>query len=416
MGKDAAWRAALGIAVPLLAVGGGALGASIADALAVRSADGRFVAVALGLALPVWVARLLRPGSRLRTRAIVAALGLPWIAAPFAPRSALAVTLLAGGALTLGAEAIGWAGLRAWKLGSTAASRTALAALAVGPFVHLWLSAFVVLFNTQLVVAPVRLAHLDPERLAGERERTLITEDGYRLGATYTPGAPGHPGVVLVHGVADGRSRLVPWARRLRDAGYHVLRFDQRAHGTSEGAVCTYGQREDADVRAAVDALRAIDGVDGERLAVVGASMGGGTLMAAAPTLPRRGVRALVALAPASRYPPLVDQRVAFLGPLAEPVLAGTAHIARAMGQRPMTGWVPADRLDGRLPLLVFHGTADRAIPIALSRRLARRHPRVRLEPVEGVGHVALPAAVTEDEAHWATARDFLETHLASDE
>src|SRR5690606_5425861 len=125
------------------------------------------------------------------------------------------------------------------------------------------------------------------------------TEDGLHLGATYTEGRPGAPGVVLAHGVADSRTRLAPWAQRLSERGYHVLRFDFRAHGTSEGAVCTYGQREASDVRAAVTTLRSLAGVDDDRVAVVGASMGGGSVLAAAPALP--GVRVLVLLAPASR-------------------------------------------------------------------------------------------------------------------
>lgn len=407
-GADAARRAAFAAAVPLAAVPGAALGAAVADGLALRSADARFVAVTLGIALPIWLGRLARPGTSKAARLVVLGLGLPWLAAPFAPRSTLAVTWLAGGALTLGLEAVVHAGRRAWALGTSGASRAALAALVAGPGLYLWSAAFVVLFNTQLVIAPVVLAHRHPSRDPGERELTVRAEDGYRLAATYTPGATGRPGVVLTHGVADGRSRFLPWARRLAADGYHVLRFDGRAHGLSEGAVCTYGQREAADVRAAVEALRARAGVDPSRLAVVGTSMGGGVLMAAAPTLPSRGVRALVALAPASAYPPLVDRRVAWLGPLAPPVLDGAARLARAAGQTPMTEWVPAAHLRGRLPLLVLHGTADGTIAPGLSERLARRHPQVELELLPGVGHDEIPAAVAADDARWTRVRSFL--------
>jgi pimeloyl-ACP methyl ester carboxylesterase len=111
-------------------------------------------------------------------------------------------------------------------------------------------------------------------------------------------------------------------------------------------------------------------------------------------------------MAPASSFPPLVAQRMRFLGPFAGPVLRGTAALARWCGHRPMTRWRPADGLArSRLPVLVLHGTADDVIPITLSERLGHR---VRLVRLEGVGHVEIPSVVARDDARWATVSAFL--------
>lgn len=413
--RDQGARAGLALAVPLLAIAGAALGATLADALSVRGADGRLVAVTLGAFVPLSVLRVARPGSRPRARALFTLLSLPTLAAVVAPRSAWAVGWLASGVLFLFVDAAVHAARTAVAL-SRSRARVALGALAAAPAAYFASAAFVVLFNTQLVVLPARLAHGSPRVLSGERAMELLTGDGLRLGATYTPGSPGAPAVVLAHGVADGRTRLAPWAARLAARGWHVLRFDFRAHGTSEGAVCTYGQREEADVRAAVRAARELDGVDRERVAVVGASMGGGAVLAAAPALPALGVRALVLLAPASRYPPLVEQRVRWLGPLAPAVLRSSAHLARAAGQTPMPEWVPARRLAGapELPLLVLHGDGDATIPLALSRRLTREHPAGELVVLPGVGHDELSTVIAEDDARWSEIEGFLERALGA--
>lgn len=403
-------RAGLAVAAPLASVAGGAVGALMADAWSLDSVDTRFVAVSLGAALPLWVALLARRDSALlsgsRGRRLVAAVALPWLGALLWPRSSIAASWLSASLLLLGAEAIVHAARSTAALGTSTTSRVGLGVLVGLPGLYLWLATAVVLVNTQLVVVPVRIIHQNPSRAADEEFVRLRTEDGYTLDATYTRGTTA-TGIVLTHGVSDGRDRWLPWIERLRDTGVHALRFDLRAHGRSEGAVCTYGQREVADVRAAVRWLRARPGV--ARVAIVGASMGGGVVLAASPDL---DVPAIVALAPASDYAVLVHERTALLGPLGSSVLSGSARIAGAMGQRPMREWIPRARMTNALPVLVFHGTADGTIPIALSRRLAREHDNVTLHELTGVEHDEIPARVASDA--WGVAWPFLEDHLSA--
>jgi pimeloyl-ACP methyl ester carboxylesterase len=59
--------------------------------------------------------------------------------------------------------------------------------------------------------------------------------------------------------------------------------------------------------------------------------------------------------------------------------------------------------------VLVLHGAEDRPIPLALSRRLARAHPNVRLVTLPGVGHDEIPGVVARDDAPWAEVRRALD-------
>jgi alpha-beta hydrolase superfamily lysophospholipase len=385
--KDPAIRAALALAAPLLATLAAVAGASFADALSLRSVDERYVAIVLPAAVVLVALRVTRPGSPRWARIVHAALALPIVLTPMFARSSLAVGWLSGGVLSLLLGAVIHAARTGYGAGTSRAMCAGLAFGSAALATYFFAAAFVVIANMQLVIAPIRFAHQTPIRHRGERELVLHTGDGLAIGATYSPGSEGAPGVVLVHGVSDGRSRFAELAAVLAARGYHVLRIDLRAHGTSDGAVCSYGQYEAADVRAAAAYLRA-RGID--RIALVGQSMGGGTVLAASPDV---RPRAIVLLAPASRYPPLVDRRVRWLGPLAPPVLQASARLARAIGLVPMNRWEPADRLRAApdLPMLVLHGDQDATIPLALSRRLVREHPRGELLVMPGVGHDEIP-------------------------
>ena len=85
------------------------------------------------------------------------------------------------------------------------------------------------------------------------------------------------PAVVAMHGFASDRALMSSLCRKLAGAGYAVLAFDAAGHGANRNpfrrsrAVPGSFEREFA---AAVDFLRGWPYVDGERIAVLGHSMG----------------------------------------------------------------------------------------------------------------------------------------------
>jgi pimeloyl-ACP methyl ester carboxylesterase len=99
--------------------------------------------------------------------------------------------------------------------------------------------------------------------------------------------------VVLLHGAGETRAATLPQAEVLAAHGYGVLMVDARGHGDSGGRGMDLGWHGDADVRAALDFLDGRDGVDPDRIGVLGLSMGGEEAIGAAAADPR--VRAVVA-------------------------------------------------------------------------------------------------------------------------
>ncbi len=115
----------------------------------------------------------------------------------------------------------------------------------------------------------------------------LITEDGIRLSAWYTPPKNGVV-ILLAHGYGDNRPEWMYPLLAKKD--YGVLAWDARAHGESDGEISTIGYLEVLDVKAALQYALAQPGV--EHVGAWGGSMGGATLIRAAAQFPE--IEALV--------------------------------------------------------------------------------------------------------------------------
>jgi len=89
--------------------------------------------------------------------------------------------------------------------------------------------------------------------------------------------------VIFLHGQGGSMDPDVQYVPALHTAGFHVLMFDFRAHGRSEGRVSTVGYLERQDALGAVDFVRS-RGI--ERIGLLGFSMGGMVAMLTAPICP----------------------------------------------------------------------------------------------------------------------------------
>lgn len=112
---------------------------------------------------------------------------------------------------------------------------------------------------------------------------SLVTDDVVTIRATV--GIPAGsadaalPAVILIHQGGSDRTEWRSLFGRLLIENYVVLAYDVRGHGESD-AVESIGQLFNDpdlapnDLRAALDYLRVLKGVDADRIAVVGASIG----------------------------------------------------------------------------------------------------------------------------------------------
>lgn len=106
-----------------------------------------------------------------------------------------------------------------------------------------------------------------------------FNNDNLKLdGAIFSPSKKKnkYPAILFVHGWTSQKERSFQYAQALTKLGYICMLFDMRGHGSSEGDIKTFTNKDFlSDVIAAYDYLLKIDGVDSQDISVVGSSFGG---------------------------------------------------------------------------------------------------------------------------------------------
>ncbi|MEZ4594137.1 MAG: alpha/beta fold hydrolase [Chloroflexota bacterium] len=144
-----------------------------------------------------------------------------------------------------------------------------------------------------LFVRPPRMkiAYFTPTNLGVTYEDVVLTsQDGVKLAGWYIP-SRNKAAVILLHGHSGNRLGVIHQAEALLQAGYGLLMYDLRAHGSSGGKRFARGQSSVDDVLAAVAYLSKRPDVQPGGIGVMGISVGGlFALQAAAQTVAIRAV------------------------------------------------------------------------------------------------------------------------------
>lgn len=273
-----------------------------------------------------------------------------------------------------------------------------------------------------LVVAPCALLLLAGEILTAAAHRPIgqapadlrvrdvritVGSDG-AVSGWFIRGKAGQGVVLLLHGVRSDRRQMLGRARFLAAAGYSVLSIDLPAHGESTGSRITFGAREAQGVSAALRFLRAE--CPGERLGVIGASLGAASLVLARPQ-PAPDAVVLEAMFPTIEEATAnrLRMRLGTPGELAVPALLVQLRMRLDVAPADLR---PIDHVAAlNAPTLIVSGGQDQHTTQAQTLRLfeAASHPK-ELWVVQGAAHVDLHAF--DPAAYEARVAAFLRKHL----
>jgi dipeptidyl aminopeptidase/acylaminoacyl peptidase len=106
----------------------------------------------------------------------------------------------------------------------------------------------------------------------------VVTEDGLRLVGWWVPADPVNQNgaaVMVQHGYKANRTDGLSDTLKLHQHGYAVLVTTVRAHDLSEGEMISFGKHEMKDLQAWYNYLLERDGVDPDKIGILGISMGG---------------------------------------------------------------------------------------------------------------------------------------------
>ena len=208
-----------------------------------------------------------------------------------------------------------------------------------------------------------------------------------------------HPGVVVIHGAGSRKENHADFARLATANGWAALTFDLPGHGASEPVFTGLAIE---DVIAMGDLLAVQPGVDGDRVALRGSSLGGFLALCAAAAAPQ--IAGVIAICPASE-----DH-------LARGVRQGRFEM-RVGAPLDLEAWLAAqdvgeavERIAGR-PLMLMHAEGDTQIPSEHTEDLFERagEPR-KLVIAAGGAHTT----VQHDPELQATALRWVERELVA--
>ena len=209
----------------------------------------------------------------------------------------------------------------------------------------------------------------------------LITEDGVRLSAWYTPPRKGAL-ILLAHGYGDNRPEWIH--ALLAKKGYGVLSWDARAHGESDGEISTVGYLEVLDVKAALE--YALAQPDVKHIGAWGGSMGGATMIRATAQFP-----AIEALFVDSSFASL-NKEFDFLVPypVINPLAKFLTELETGISIKDLNLVEDIARISPR-PVYIVHSTGDTVAPPNSGEELfnAANEPRY-LWVEEDAAHLAI--------------------------
>jgi len=176
------------------------------------------------------------------------------------------------------------------------------------------------------------------------------------------------PTVILVHGWSRNVQRVLPFIRKLHPAGFNLLAFDARSHGSSDDDGTANMLKFSEDIRSAVDeAIRR--GADPARIGLLGLSVGGAASIHAAARDHR--IRALVTIGAFAHPGDLMRNELhqRRIPDLFIPLVM--RYVEHSVGAR-LDEIAPEANI-GKItvPFLLVHGEQDAIVPVEQGRRLA---------------------------------------------
>ena len=187
--------------------------------------------------------------------------------------------------------------------------------------------------------------------------------------------------------------------------GYKVLMIDQRAHGSSQGHVITFGVRETKDLLSWIDYVKARFNDIG--ILLVGVSMGGHTILNAADKIDK-DIK-IIADCPYSSPKAILSNTIRSVHLpvwLFYPLLNLTCHIYGHESLNKTSAYLTVKNSDNKI--LIIHGDKDHVIPYTDSKKLADTYPnKIRYEVFKNADHGI--SALVDFDRYQRVVKEFLD-------
>ena len=241
-----------------------------------------------------------------------------------------------------------------------------------------------------------------------KEELEVVSYDGLVLKGKYYEYSPDSTIEILFHGYAGNAERDLSGAvERCFLLGRSAILVDQRASGSSEGSVITFGVREHLDAVTWANFIN--ERYDGKRkIILTGISMGASTvLMAAGSGKIPETVVSVIADCGYSSAKEIIKKVIKDMKLPPKLLYPFVKLGARIFGGFDLEAFSPIEAMENiKIPVIFIHGTDDRFVPIEMSEQLfdACKTEKAFVR-TEGAGHGL--AYIMDKEGYLRSVRDF---------
>ncbi|WP_141501910.1 alpha/beta hydrolase [Paenibacillus luteus] len=229
------------------------------------------------------------------------------------------------------------------------------------------------------------------------------------------------PIIVIAHGWGSNRTRVLRYAHSLYQAGFAVFMYDARSHGDSDSIHAPSALMFRDDVMVAVEVARHLPGIDAQRIAVLGHSLGGfGALLALESGM---DVKAVVTDSMPVHFETMLKSELrrkklpvfplAYVIPMIWLIRSGISRAQFKAANIPLILEKYAGRAEaGLTPVLMVHSNGDEFISVKELRELKEQLPEGIIDTlfVSTSGH----STSEQEPAFWERVIPFLQEQVVN--
>ncbi|MDQ7983095.1 MAG: alpha/beta fold hydrolase [Spiroplasma sp.] len=239
--------------------------------------------------------------------------------------------------------------------------------------------------------------------MKGEDLKIISFDDTNLAAFLFVNKKPTTKWIIVLHGWMQNRYSILYFVKPFYQAGFNVLVYDARNHGSSDASATTFGKNESKDLLAVIKYLKAKYKENTLEFALIGNSMGASTILQGLVALPLKdyGVKSAIFDCGYDDFTHMIK----ILGQTNLKVkwfwfYFGIKFWFRYYDRFNINDVKPITQINncGETPMLFIHGTKDQTVPITMTKRIykakvdsenAMQKQNVsQLLIVEGAGHI----------------------------
>ncbi len=196
------------------------------------------------------------------------------------------------------------------------------------------------------------------------------------------------PVIILIHGWGRNVGRMLPYIQNLVNRGYHLVAFDSRNHGSSDPDNFSSMLKFAEDIEAVIQWVSQNPKVNGEKIGLVGLSIGGAASLYAAAH--NHHVKATVTVGAFADPIAMMDMEFRKHHIPRFPLPWLMYRYLEYMSRKRIRTFAPINNISAiRGHVLLIHGTEDTTVPYGEAVRLRKAGDpnRTELWSLDGFGH-----------------------------